>query len=55
MRFGNVVTISTLSMFIPLFSTIITAVMSNHGLSPLLMVSAGLVVAGSTICRKGVT
>lgn len=55
MRFGNVVTISTMSMFIPLFSTIITAILSNHALSPLLLASAALVVAGSTICRKGVS
>lgn len=54
MRFGNVVTIATMSMFIPLLSTIITAVLSHHGLSPLLIVSAGLVVVGSTVCRKGV-
>lgn len=54
MRFGNVVTISTMSMFIPLFSTIITAVVSGHGVSALLIVSAALVVLGSQICRRGV-
>ena len=54
MRFGNVVTISTMSMFIPLFSTIITAVISGHLLSPLLLFAAGVVVVGSAICRRGV-
>lgn len=54
MRFGNVVTISILSMFIPLLSTIITALVSGHGISILLVVAAALVVAGSSICRKGV-
>jgi drug/metabolite transporter (DMT)-like permease len=54
MRFGNVVTISILSMFIPLLSTIITAIMSGHGISALLILSAALVVIGSSICRKGV-
>jgi drug/metabolite transporter (DMT)-like permease len=53
-RFGNVVTISITSMFIPLLSTIITALISGHGLSTLLVVSAALVVSGSSICRKGV-
>lgn len=54
MRFGNVVTISILSMFIPLLSTIITALVSGHGISILLVVAAALVVGGSSICRKGV-
>jgi drug/metabolite transporter (DMT)-like permease len=54
MRFGNVVTISTISMFIPLFSTIITALVSGHGLSSPLILAAALVVVGSSICRRGV-
>jgi drug/metabolite transporter (DMT)-like permease len=54
MRFGNVVTISTTSMLIPLLSTIITAYLSGHGLSSALLVAAGLVVIGSRICRRGV-
>jgi drug/metabolite transporter (DMT)-like permease len=54
MRFGNVVTISTTSMFIPLLSTIITAAASGHGLTPTLVVAAALVVAGSALCRRGV-
>jgi len=54
MRFGNVITISSMSMFIPLFSTIITALLSGHDLSPLLIAAAGLVVAGSTLCRWGI-
>ncbi len=54
MRFGNVVTISTTSMFIPLFSTIITALISGHGLSTPLILAAALVVVGSSICRRGV-
>ena len=54
MRFGNVVTISTTSMLIPLLSTIITAYMSGHGISTMLLISAGLVVIGSRVCRRGV-
>jgi drug/metabolite transporter (DMT)-like permease len=54
MRFGNVVTISTTSMLIPLLSTIITAYVSGHGLSTMLFIAAGLVVLGSRICRRGV-
>jgi drug/metabolite transporter (DMT)-like permease len=54
MRFGNVVTISTTSMLIPLISTIITAHISGHGISTLLLISAGLVVIGSRVCRRGV-
>lgn len=54
MRFGNVVTISTTSMFIPLASTIITAALSGHGISTSLIIAAALVVAGSSLCRQGV-
>ena len=54
MRFGNVVTISTTSMLIPLFSTILTAYVSGHELSAMLLIAAALVVVGSRICRKGV-
>ena len=54
MRFGNVVTVSTTSMLIPLLSTIITAYMSGHGISTMLLISAGLVVIGSRVCRRGV-
>jgi len=54
MRFGNVVTISTTSMLIPLISTIITAYVSGHEISTALLVSAALVVVGSRICRRGV-
>lgn len=54
MRFGNVVTISTTSMFIPLFSTIITALISGHGITSTLIVAAALVVGGSWLCRRGV-
>ena len=54
MRFGNVITISTTSMLIPLLSTIITAYLSGHEISTTLLVAAALVVVGSRICRKGV-
>jgi drug/metabolite transporter (DMT)-like permease len=54
MRFGNVVTISTTSMLIPLLSTLITAYISGHGMSTTLLFAAALVVVGSRICRKGV-
>mgnify|MGYP006285371775 CR=1 FL=1 len=54
MRFGNVVTISTTSMLIPLISTIITGYVSGHRISITLLTSAGLVVVGSRICRRGV-
>jgi len=54
MRFGNVVTISTTSMLIPLLSTIITAYLSGHEISTTLLIAAALVVVGSRICRKGV-
>lgn len=54
MRKGNIIAISSSSMLIPLFSTIITATMSGFGLSAELVLSATLVVAGSVICRKGV-
>ncbi len=54
MRFGNVVTISTTSMLIPLLSTLITAYISGHGMSATLLFAAALVVVGSWICRKGV-
>lgn len=54
MRFGNVVTISTTSMLIPLLSTIITAVLSGHGLTMPLVGAAALVVVGSNVCRRGV-
>lgn len=54
MRFGNVVTISTTSMLIPLLSTIITALISEHEISPALLTAATMVVVGSSICRRGV-
>ena len=54
MRFGNVVTISTTSMLIPLLSTLITAYISGHGISTTLLFAAALVVVGSWVCRKGV-
>lgn len=54
MRFGNVITISTTSMLIPLLSTIVTASISDHGLSTSLLVAAALVALGSQICRRGV-
>jgi drug/metabolite transporter (DMT)-like permease len=54
MRKGNVITISTTSMLIPLLSTVITAVLSGMGLTVEIFVAATLVVAGSTICRRGV-
>lgn len=54
MRYGNVVVISTLSMFIPLASTVITAFFSGHGLTLPLFGAAGLVVIGSSVCRRGV-
>lgn len=54
MRFGNVITISTISMLIPLLSTVITAALSGHGISPTLITAAALVVAGSSLCRRGV-
>ena len=54
MRFGNVVVISTMSMLIPLASTMITAVASGHGITVPLVGAAALVVFGSDQCRKGV-
>ena len=51
MRFGNVITVSTISMLIPLFSTVITAALSGHGISSTLITAAALVVAGSFLCR----
>jgi drug/metabolite transporter (DMT)-like permease len=54
MRYGNVVAISTTSMCIPLLSTLITAILSNHPLSAMLLTGSALVVLGSTVCRKGV-
>jgi drug/metabolite transporter (DMT)-like permease len=54
MRFGNVVTISTTSMLIPLFSTIVTAILLGHGITPSLIIAAGLVALGSQVCRRGV-
>lgn len=54
MRFGNVVTVSTTSMLIPLLSTILTAYVSGHAVSVALIVAAGLVVVGSRICSRGV-
>jgi drug/metabolite transporter (DMT)-like permease len=54
MRFGNVVVISTMSMLIPLVSTVITAVASGHGITLPLVGAAALVVFGSDLCRKGV-
>ena len=54
MRFGNVVTISTTSMLIPLLSTIMTALLSGYGLSLTLIAAAALVVIGSSLCRRGV-
>jgi drug/metabolite transporter (DMT)-like permease len=54
MRFGNVVVISTMSMLIPLVSTVITAVASGHGITLSLVGAAALVVFGSDLCRKGV-
>lgn len=54
MRFGNVVIISTMSMLIPLVSTVITAVASGHGITVPLVAAAALVVFGSDLCRKGV-
>lgn len=55
MRRGNVITISTTSMLIPLISTIITAVLSGHGISLSIVISGALVVVGSVICKRGVT
>jgi drug/metabolite transporter (DMT)-like permease len=55
MRRGNVVTISTTSMLIPLLSTIITAIFSGHGISLSIVISGALVVLGSWICKRGVT
>lgn len=54
MRKGNIVAISTASMLIPLFSTIITATLSGYGLSFEILMAAIFVIAGSAICRKGV-
>lgn len=54
MRFGNVVAISTISMLIPLVSTVITAVASGHGVTLPLLGAAVLVVVGSSVCRRGV-
>lgn len=54
MRFGNVVAISTTSMLILLLSTIITAVLSGHGLTLPLVGAAALVVVGSKVCSRGV-
>jgi drug/metabolite transporter (DMT)-like permease len=53
MRFGSVVTISAISMLIPLLSTIITAVVLGHGISTSLVIAATLVVAGSMFCGRG--
>lgn len=55
MRHGNVITISTTSMLIPLLSTIITAIFSGHGISLSIVLSGALVVLGSWICKRGVT
>jgi len=54
MRLGNVVVISTISMFIPLVSTMLTAVASGHGITVPLIGAEALVVFGSDLCRKGV-
>jgi len=54
MRYGNVVVISTISMLIPLASTIITAIASGHGITLTLISAAALVVLGSGVCRRGV-
>lgn len=54
MRHGNVITLSTTSMLIPLLSTLITAVFSGHGVSLSIVASGALVVLGSSICRRGV-
>ena len=54
MRFGNVVIISTMSMLIPLASTVITAVASGQGITVPLAAAAALVVCGSVVCRRGV-
>lgn len=55
MRRGNVITLSTTSMLIPLFSTLITAIFSGHGISLSIAISGALVVVGSWICKRGVT
>jgi drug/metabolite transporter (DMT)-like permease len=55
MRRGNVITISTTSMLIPLLSTIITAIFSGHGISVSIFIAGALVVVGSWICKQGVT
>ncbi len=54
MRKGNVVAISSTSMLIPLFSTLITALLSGYGLSLGILLGALLVVSGSWLCSKGV-
>jgi drug/metabolite transporter (DMT)-like permease len=55
MRKGNVITISVVSMLIPLFSTVITALLSGYGMTRYLLAAAALVVAGSALCRRSVT
>lgn len=55
MRRGNVITLSTTSMLIPLLSTIITAILSGHGISVPIFIAGALVVAGSWICKRGVS
>ena len=54
MRRGNVLAISSAAMFIPLFSTIFTALFSDAELSWLVVLAALLVVSGAWICRKSV-
>ncbi len=54
MRYGNIVTISIVSMFIPLFSTLVTAILSHHNLSFTLIFGAILVVFGSMLCSRAI-
>ena len=54
MRVGRIVTISSFSMCIPLFSTVITAWMGGVPLSLGLLLGAVAVVVGAGVCRMAV-
>ena len=54
MRKGRMITIVALSYFIPLFSTIISALRLGVQLRPEVWLAAGLIIAGATISRAAI-
>jgi drug/metabolite transporter (DMT)-like permease len=53
-RRGNIILLTTVSYLIPLFSTLISSLILDTPARSSLWIAAGLIIAGSVVCRKSV-